>query len=163
MKAALVLGILALTSAVVVHGSARSDDGADGAYDGVKPGTDHRPPGPDVAGKGRYVTFPGFEVLPGGRSRVFVQTSARIEPVVTQASGRFEVVLPNTSVHLRNNRRPLETEHFATPLARARVEQRKKDAVLVLELKHPIDSVQVHVQPGQDGYFFVFVELPRSE
>ncbi len=95
MKAALVLGILALTSAVVVHGSARSDDGADGAY--------------------------------GDR------------------------------LHLD------ETEHFATPLARARVEQRKKDAVLVLELKHPIDSVQVHVQPGQDGYFFVFVELPRSE
>lgn len=129
-------------------------------YDGVKPGTDNEPPGPDVAGKGRFVTFPGFELMTGGRSRVFVQTSVRIEPVVTQAEGRFEIVLPNTKVLLRNNRRPLETEHFETPLRRARVEQRKADAVLVLELKQAVDSVQVHVQPGEDGYHFVFVELP---
>jgi hypothetical protein len=131
-------------------------------YDGVKPGSDNKPPGPDVSGKGRFVTFPGFELLPNGRSRVFVQTSAHIEPVITQVSGRFEIVLRDTKVHLRNNRRPLETEHFDTPLRRASVEQRKRDAVLVLEMKQRVDSVQVHVQPGEDGYFFVFVELPAT-
>jgi hypothetical protein len=151
----LVAALAGATASFVV--AAQQDD-----YDGVKPGTDNKPPGPDVAGKGRFVTFPGFELMPNRRSRVFVQTSTRIEPVITQVAGRFEVVLPNTKVHIRNNRRPLETAHFDTPLRRASVQQRKGDAVLVLELKHRIDSVQVHVQPGEDGYYFVFVELPAS-
>lgn len=153
------LVVITLLLGVTVSLASAAQQG-DPGYDGVKPGTDNKPPGPDVAGKGRFVTFPGFELMKNGRSRVFVQTSVRIEPVITQVSGRFEIILPNTKVHIRNNRRPLETEHFATPLRRASVVQRKADAVLVLEMKQRVDSVQVHVQPGEDDYFFVFVELP---
>ena len=158
----MVLALLTLVLGAAVSFASAAESGG-GEYDGVKTGTDNKPPGPDVSGKGRFVTFPGFEMLPDGRSRVFVQTSARVEPRVTQSGGRFEIVLPQTRVHLRNNRRPLETEYFETPLRRASVVQREADAVLVLEMKKRIDSVQVHVEEGEEGYHFVFVELPRLE
>lgn len=137
-------------------------------YEGVVPGTGHRPPAEGrLARRARrarrpapvsILTWPGFQSTEGGGSRFFVQTTAAIGATVSRTDGRVEILFPNTTIHLSNSRRWLETEFFETPVTRARLERRGRDMVLVMYLR--ADAVPtVTSGVGENGYHFTYVDF----
>lgn len=134
-----------------------------GHYAGVIPGESHPPPAMRRRRRGRnqLVTWPGFQPRPDGASRFFVQTTSAVQPQLQRQDNRVLVVLPGVAIHLRNNRRPLETRFFNTPVTRAHVERRGRNAVLVLEMRADITPT-VSTDVGPDGYHFVYIEFPNG-
>src|SRR5216683_3180036 len=65
-------------------------------------------------------TFPGFRLLPDGRSRIFVELSKSVTVDEHRADGLLTFTLHGAQVIVRNNKNALITTHFATPVARAR-------------------------------------------
>jgi hypothetical protein len=94
-----------------------------------------------------------------GGSCFFVQTSQPVETAWKKSEGRFELVLRNTQVHLKNTFLPLETEFFDTPVTRATVQRKaRKDVVMVLEMRE--DAMPTITQKkGKDGFNYVFVKF----
>lgn len=131
-------------------------------YEGVKPGGGNLPPGSIRAGEGRFITFPGFQMLEDGRSRVFIQTATRMEPEVRRVERGFEIFLRDARIPLRTNRLPLETSYFKTPLERVAARQEKSGVIIHLTLREPVESLSPRVVEASDGYYFIFVDLPRS-
>jgi hypothetical protein len=135
------------------------------SYQGVAPGKANEPPRAGAVRKAdtALLTWPGFQMLPNGGSRVFLQVSKDPRFEVREETGRFVVLLESTRVHLRNNRRPLETRYFNTPVRRVRVERRDKKVAVVLELRGQAVP-RVRTEPGPDGTFhFLYVEFPPGE
>ncbi len=126
------------------------------AYDGVRPGAGNPPPAPPKSSKHNYVTWPGFIPQPGG-ARVFVQTTKTPQYDVQVAGQKVTVLIRNSRVHLRTNRLPLDMRYFNTPLLTAKLERRKKDVALVIDLKesaHP--NVRVD---ALGGYSYIYVDF----
>lgn len=132
-------------------------------YQGVVPGTGHAPPRAPSAGPGGalLLTWPGFQQRPDGASRFFLQTTGPVQVEQRTEEGRFVLVLKNTGIHLRNNRRRLETRYFNTPVSVAQVERRGRDVAFVLDLRAPVTPV-VSQEQAPNGYNFVFLELPAG-
>ncbi|MGD8605987.1 MAG: hypothetical protein PVH21_01745 [Myxococcales bacterium] len=138
-----------------------ADDGA--PYGGVTPGSDgsaNLPPKAEEIPEGAaMLTWPGFMMRKEGGSRFFVQTSRPVEIATHQSEGRFELILRDTRVYLKNNFRPLETEFFKTPVTRATVQRRgKKNLAMVFELRVPATPT-VTQEKGKDGFNYVFVDF----
>ncbi|MEM7447039.1 MAG: hypothetical protein AAF355_02230 [Myxococcota bacterium] len=140
-------------------------------YAGVRPGSPSAPPAPDAASvanrprkrkQARLLTWPGFEQLEERRSRFFFQTSRPVETQSEVIAGAYQIILKNTRVHLRNNRRPLETHWFNTPALRARIDQVGRDVRLTIDLRTVVVPV-VRSVAGNGGYFFTFVEFPAGD
>ena len=145
-------------------GEAATAGSAPAGYPGVVPGTGNPPPrarATRAARANRLMTWPGFQFRPDGASRFFVQTNQPIQVESRRTGGRFIVVLKNTRIHLRNNRNPLETRFFNTPVTRAHVERHGRDVWLVLTMRADV-TPQVHSEAGPGGYHFVYVELPAG-
>ncbi len=132
-----------------------------GEYAGVTPGTGHLPPRAP-SGEARLLTWPGFQARPDGASRFFVQTTQPVQYRVENESGRAVIILENLGIHLRNNRRPLETRYFNTPVTRAKVERRGHDVALVLEMRAAV-TPSVSVQPSEGAYHYLFIEFPAGD
>lgn len=138
--------------------------GADDAvYAGVTPGSatsDNVPPKAEEIPEGTLMlTWPGFMMRKDGGSRFFVQTSRPVQIATHESEGRFELILRNTRVHLKNNFRPLETEFFKTPVTRATVQrQGKKDVAMVFEMRVKATPT-VTQEKGKDGFNYVFVDF----
>lgn len=139
----------------------------DAVYEGVTPGTDHRPPAERrisrARGRGRraanqILTWPGFQPSADGSSRFFVQTTGPVTASVVRGEGRVEIVFPATGTHLSNSRRWLETQYFETPVTRARLERRGRDMVLVMILRADVTPTLTS-GTGENGYFFTYVEF----
>jgi len=132
-----------------------------GAYAGVSPGTGNTPPRAPAAASGGAIlmTWPGFQGRPDGASRFFVQTNGHVVYESRNEQGRFVLLLKNTSLHLRNNRRPLETRYFNTPVTRARVERRGRDLAVILDLRGAVTPT-VTANGGAGGYQFLLLEFP---
>lgn len=141
----------------MVGGAVRADP-----YRGVTPGSGGEPPRSQAARKssGRLLTWPGFQMLPGGGSRVFVQTSRKPHYETKRKKDRVELLLEGTRIHLRNNRRPLETRFFDTPVLQVKVERRGRDLAVVVHLREEA-TAKVHDEPAPEGDFhFVYVDFP---
>jgi hypothetical protein len=83
--------------------------------------------------------LPGFEILPNGKSRVFVQLSKT--PVVEEkrgAGGALMYVLKDVHVERRNNTNPLLTMHWNTPVSRAQLVPSGSDLQFVIDLRTPV-------------------------
>lgn len=133
-------------------------------YEGVVPGAGQPPPRASAARRGDapVVTWPGFQMLPDGRSRFFVQSTAPLRHDVEASAGRVVVLLRSARLHLRTNRLPLETRWFDTPVERARLVRRGRDLALVMELRGAA-TPSVRTQASPDGYHFLFVEFPDGD
>ncbi|MDQ3032140.1 MAG: hypothetical protein M3Y87_06970 [Myxococcota bacterium] len=136
-------------------------------YDGVVPGTGNPPP---AAGRlerrrGRrarleILTWPGFQMMPDGSSRFFVQTTGPVQTDVRVTGERVEVIFPRTGIHLRNSARWLETRFFETPVLRARLERRGRDMVLVMQMRGAA-TPRVSSGPGEagDGFQYTYIDF----
>ena len=135
---------------------------ASGTYMGVVPGSATPPPAAVPAGKGpATITWPGFQMRADGSSRVFVQSSAQLEPEVKASEGKLLVHLPGARVVADNNRLPLETRFFNTPVTRVSLSLDRSGATLVLDLRASV-TPQISSERGSTGYWFTYIDLPKG-
>lgn len=131
-------------------------------YGGVTPGLPALPPGLRRArrpGGPLLVAWPGFQMTPSG-SRLFVVLTSQQPVVEAQRNGRTRVYhIPQARILLSNNRRPLLTEAFNTPLARAWLRPAGRGVDLVLELRADAEPT-IAQEAGPQGFQFVYVNLP---
>jgi hypothetical protein len=134
-------------------------------YGGVTPGVSHPPPraGRLASRRGRaaraqIITWPGFQSLGGGASRFFVETTGPVTTEIHASEGRVEIVFHETTIHLTNSRRWLETQFFETPVVRARLERRRRDMVLVMQLRAGVTPT-VSQSTDASGYHFTYIDF----
>jgi hypothetical protein len=100
---------------------------------------------------------------PDGSSRVFIQSTAALEPrVLASAGGKFELELPRARIAAKTNRLPLDTRFFNTPVTKISVSSASGGAVVQLELRAAITPT-VSSETGPTGYFFTYIELPKGD
>lgn len=109
--------------------------------------------------KGPIASFPGFRMLPGGASRVYVEISEKVEITEHKAEGRIAYRMKGVSVPTKTNRLPLETMFFRTPVSRVQlVEQDEADVDLVIELNQP--STPTYKLVDSEGGVVLQVDFP---
>jgi len=143
-----------------------------GVYNGVEPGEAQPPPGfgrvvrrEQRRRRALILTWPGFAPLGDGSSRFFIQTTRPMSPQVTVENNRVVVLFSNTTIHLRNSRRWLETRFFNTPVLRARLERRRRDMALVLVLREGVrvtPRVATEAAPG-GNFHYTYVDFPPGD
>lgn len=134
-------------------------------YQGVTAGSATEPPHASaLKGAGaRLMTWPGFQMRPDGSSRVFVQTTVEPKFETKKSPGRFELILKNTKVFLRNNRRPLETRFFNTPVTQVQLKRRGKDLAVIVSLRADV-TPHVHAEAGPDKrFYYVLMDFPAGQ
>jgi len=109
--------------------------------------------------KGPVASYPGFRMLKGGESRVYVEISEKVEISEHKAEGRIAYRLKGVAVPTRTNRLPLDTSFFASPVARVQlVELDDGDVDLVIELRQPSTPKQTLAE--SEGGFVLQVDFP---
>lgn len=129
-------------------------------YRGVAPGSGNAPPvGPSPRKRATAVTWPGFQLRDDGGSRFFLQTNGRVDLRTTIQPRQVTVILERVRIAGRNNRRPLITRYFDTPVTSARLKPRGKHAAFVMKLRRPAQPTVSQTQTAS-GYHYVLVEFP---
>lgn len=128
------------------------------------PGSDTIPD--DIAaapGGSALVTWPGFQMMPSGGSRVFVQTSVEVTPELKRdgQSDNWQIVLAHVALPPGNARRPLDTHFFNTPVTSIRTLARGQGVVVLLAMRAKLKPI-VRTERAQSGYFFTYVEFPAG-
>lgn len=133
------------------------------SYEGVVPGSDVIPDSIAAApGQGSLVTWPGFQMLANGGSRVFVQTTTEVTPELKRDAGdNWQLVLPGMSLPEGNARLPLDTHFFNTPIRNVRALSRGDDVVVVLDMRAKLKP-NVRTERAANGYFFTYLEFPAG-
>ncbi|MBW2277293.1 MAG: hypothetical protein JRF63_07365 [Deltaproteobacteria bacterium] len=133
-------------------------------YHGTKPGAGNTLPRvEELRGlPGTWVTWPGFIMLPDGSSRVFLQTTKPLEYKRADKKNRVTLKLKGAEVFLKNNRNPLVTIHFNTPVRRGYLTSRGGAVEFVLEMKVSA-TASIAQFADQDGYHYLFVDFPAGQ
>jgi hypothetical protein len=136
-------------------------------YHGVTPGSGNNLPKVEELKNlsGVWVTWPGFTMREDGSSRIFLQTTVAVEYTVEKIKkGKKRVVikLKDARVHLSNNRNPLVTTHFNTPVKRVSLKKRKKSLELRIELKVPSPH-HISQTTDRDGYHYLFIDFQKGD
>lgn len=136
-----------------------------GQYKGVCPGTKHTPPVARTV-RGNAITWPGFQVLPQGGSRIFVQSTSPVGQRLERQAGLIIVHLGAAKLAHDNNARPLVTHFFNTPVEEAAVRVRGGQASLVLRMRAGATAVtptlRAEAQEGT-GLHFLYVDFPAGQ
>jgi hypothetical protein len=134
-------------------------------YSGVTPGVSHPPPRAGrlasrrgARARAEIITWPGFQAQTGGGSRFFVETTGPVTTEIHASEGRVEIVFHETTVHLSNSRRWLETQFFETPVVRARLERRRRDMVLVMQMRAAVTPT-ISQSTDANGYHFTYIDF----
>ena len=129
-------------------------------YTGVVPGSDTLPDNLAAApGGAALVTWPGFQMMPDGGSRVFVQTSTEVTPELKRDGDHWQVVLGGVALPPGNARRPLDTHYFNTPVKSIRTLSRGQTVSVVLEMRAKLKP-NLRTERSANGYFFTYLEFP---
>jgi hypothetical protein len=107
------------------------------------------------------VTWPGFQVLLDGGSRLFVQTSGPVTPELQREGSNWVVLIPGAALPRGNVRLPLDTQFFNTPVRSARLKPRPGGVVLVLEMRAEV-APTLRAETAANGSFFTYVEFPAG-
>ena len=134
------------------------------SYHGVTPGSGNNLPRVEaLKGKpGTWVTWPGFLMRSDGGSRIFIQTTGSVSYRIKRKKNQVILILKKAKVHLSNNRNPLVTTHFNTPLKRAYIKRSRKGLDLVMNLKVKA-SPQISQTTDPDGYHYLFVDFSPGD
>lgn len=84
---------------------------------------------------GPIATYPGFRLLDGGGSRVSVALSQKVPITETKADLKVTYLIQGVQVPTRNNRRPLLTTYFKTPVSSITLVEHEGHVDLVIELR----------------------------
>jgi hypothetical protein len=137
-----------------VEGDASGDSGSGGPA-GKAPPDPVRPGIPTV-------TFPGFEVLPDGRSVITVQSTGPTSVSEQKAEGRLIYTLQGVAVPYKVNKLPLVTTNFPTQVSRVEVDQISGGgANVIIDLREP--STATFATSKIEGGTLLTITLPRSE
>lgn len=123
-----------------------------------------RPSGKKGASKavvGLVATLPGFEMLPDGGSRFFVELTHQTTVVEKRDARTLTYTIQGAHVVHRNNENILETIHFNTPVTRARLLPARSGLVFSVELR--ADAVPVwRMVDGDDGGSTLQIDFPKG-
>lgn len=107
-------------------------------------------------------TFPGFRLLPDGRSRIYVELTRQVSVDERRAEGTLIYVIHDARVPVRNNRNALITTHFATPVARARLLSAGANIELIIDLRKSTSATQ-KVVAGENGGARLEIDFPAGD
>jgi hypothetical protein len=132
-------------------------------YKGVVPGAGAPPPAAAAARKKAplTITWPGFQMRPDGSSRVFIQSTAPLAPQPVAVTGKYRLLLPGARIAAQNNRLPLDTRYFNTPVTRVSLSADHKGATVSLDLRSDV-TPQISSEAGAPGYYFTYIDLPKG-
>lgn len=91
--------------------------------------------GKDAPITGPIATYPGFRMLDGGASRVFVTLSKKVGVTEHKAEGKLTYRISGMQVPTRTNRLPLLTGFFSTPVSKVTLVEHDGDVDLVIDCK----------------------------
>ena len=134
-------------------------------YTGTKPGTgNHLPRVAELKTKtGSWITWPGFQMKPDGGSRIFIQTTQPLQYTLRSTAKRITLKISGAKIHLSNNRNPLVTTWFNTPVQKSRLRNAGKNKVdLILDLKGQATPA-VSQLSDEDGFHYLFIDFPPGE
>jgi hypothetical protein len=126
-------------------------------------------------------TFPGFEMLADGGSRLFVQLSKQVDVdqqkdaghaaaparkgkrarAATASGPTLKYTLKGAEVLRRNNELALVTVHFNTPVVRARLQPAGRDLLLVVDLRADV-TPSMKVVPAKDNGAMLQIDFPQG-
>jgi hypothetical protein len=107
-------------------------------------------------------TFPGFRLLPDGRSRIYVELTKAVSVDERRAEGKLVYVIHDARVPVRNNRNSLITTHFVTPVGRARLLSAGADVELVIDLRQAASASQ-KIVTADNGGVRLEVDFPAGD
>ncbi len=108
-------------------------------------------------------TLPGFEMLPDGGSRLFVDLSGEVPVEEKAAEGATTYVLRGATVAHRNNLNALMTVHFNTPVWRARLVPSGADLHFVVELREKSATGALKINKNALGAARMIVDFPKGD
>jgi hypothetical protein len=111
---------------------------------------------------GPVATLPGFELLPEGGSRLFVQLTSNVQVAEKTVAGGLTYVLKGAHVLKRNNENALVTVHFNTPVTRARLLPAGGDLHFVVDLRQNVKPTWKLV-PAKDGATVLEIDFPGGD
>lgn len=114
------------------------------------------------AGKGAMLSWPGFQMMPDGSSRVFLQMSEEVPHTVAREGQTLVVTFKGAKVLHRNHHRPLLTRFFNTPVTRVKVKAVRRAVRVELALRADV-TPQVRAATGADGLHYVYIEFPAGD
>jgi hypothetical protein len=106
-------------------------------------------------------TLPGFEMLPDGGSRVFVEVTRKVDVEERRAARVLTYVLKGARIVYRNNENPLVTVHFNTPVSQARLLPSGRDLLLSVDLRADT-AVTWKMVAGDDGGGMLQLDFPKG-
>jgi hypothetical protein len=137
---------------------------AEGQYKGVAPGAPALPPHPPrlpVKKGPQRMTWPGFQVKEGVPT-VFLEVTAPPDYAVQDAPGELTVTLKNTTVPLRNNRRPLDVTAFQTSVRSVAAVAKGRDVrVTIKTAGNERPQHKERVESAAGGFSLLVIELPK--
>jgi len=135
----------------------------EGKYQGVAIGSDNLPPRAPKPGKSgaQRLTWSGFQ-LKDGVPTVFLETTGTPAYTISDKGSTLIVRLSNTSVHLKNNRRPLKLDAFETTVRSVAAHSRGRDVEVQIETRGPGQPHRERVEPAAGGYQMLVIELPKK-
>jgi hypothetical protein len=107
-------------------------------------------------------TLPGFEMLPDGGSRLFVEITRKVNVEEKRAARVLTFVLKGTRVVYRNNENALVTVHFNTPVSRARLLPSGRDLLFSVDLRADATPAWKMVTDEDDGSATLQVDFPKG-
>jgi hypothetical protein len=159
------IGLFATSAAAQTPALEKAGETKAGAATGAKPAPLRAKSG-KVGKKTLVARWPGFRMIDGGRSEVFVDLSAPIaQPKEHRAAGTVTYVIPGAKLAATNDGNPLLTHFFDTPVARARLVAKKGELHLVIDLRAGSDgtpSAGLRPSPDSEGGQQLFVTFPPA-
>jgi len=110
---------------------------------------------------GLVATLPGFEMLPDGGSRFFVELTHTATVVEKRDARTLTYLIQGAHVVHRNNENILETIHFNTPVTRARLLPARSGLVFSVELRADAAPAWRMVD-GEDGGSTLQIDFPKG-
>jgi hypothetical protein len=106
-------------------------------------------------------TYPGFRMLPGGRSEVWLRVSQPVAVTCKRADSKLTCFMPGVQVGVRNNTNPLVTSHFNSPISRAQLRPVRGGAKLVVELRESVEPLHT-TAPEPGGTMLLHVTVGKA-
>ena len=97
-----------------------------------------------------------------GVPTVFLETTGTPSYSITEKGGALVVRLANTSVHLKNNRRPLKLDAFDTTVRSVAAHPRGRDTEVQIQTRSPGQQHRERVEPAAGGFQMLVIELPAK-